>query len=537
MHLQKLLYLALDEIEGLKMLKSITPVRFKERSSWTNWLENVDVSLVREGVAVFVLLLVGLAVVQYAAPGLAGNDGYYHIKMGYLIRTEGLTPTFDFLPFTILNESAYYDHHLLFHVWLALFATVDPAVDGGIALTQAAKLASVLMAGLAFLSVWWLLKQEKVPFAAVWTVALLAISEAFLYRMSMPRAQSMSLLLLVWGIYWVLREKHMHLLALGVVFVWAYNAFPLLIVVAVVYLIATMMLERRFVWQTAVYPTIGILLGLLINPYFPQNIDFIVGHLAPKLGESATKVGNEWSPYQTWTLVQNSAGTWILLLTGILAISWQEKRIDKRTLFSLGMVVLFGYMLFESRRFVEYFPPMVLIFAAFATAPIVSAKLAEPFFRQAWVRMGLTAVCFLLLIYPIHRTLQGGADLVADSKPADLYTDAMQWLTANAPAGSQIFQTDWDDFTRLFFYNSDVTYTAGLDPTFMELQDPALFDAWVDITQGRVDNPSQQIREQFNATFIFSDLKHTSFLEVAEQDPSLVEVFRDEYGVVFHVKE
>ena len=33
---------------------------------------------------------------------------------------------------------------------------------------------------------------------------------------------------------------------------------------------------------------------------------FIVGHLLPKVGESAVPVGNEWSPYESWTLVQNS---------------------------------------------------------------------------------------------------------------------------------------------------------------------------------------------------------------------------------------
>ena len=50
--------------------------------------------------------------------------------MGYLIREEGLKPAFAALPHTILNEEAFYDHHLLYHVYLALFATVDPAVDG-----------------------------------------------------------------------------------------------------------------------------------------------------------------------------------------------------------------------------------------------------------------------------------------------------------------------------------------------------------------------------------------------------------------------
>ncbi|MCB0037331.1 MAG: hypothetical protein KDE51_25040, partial [Anaerolineales bacterium] len=284
--------------------------------------------------AVFLLALFigGFTIVQNGTAALAGNDGYYHIKMGYLIRTEGLKPLFDYLPFTILNEQAYYDHHLLYHVWMALFAPVDPVQDGGIALQQGAKLASILMPSFAFLAIWWLFKTQKVPYPALFTVGGFALSSAFLYRMSMPRAQSLSLLLLVLGIHWLLQEKRWHLLILGFLYVWAYNAFPLLFVAAVVYFIATLMTEQRWAWSMILFPTIGIALGLIINPYFPENISFIVGHLAPKLGESTTKVGNEWNPYLTWTLVENSAGTLLFFLLGILAIGWHNQRIDKRTL-------------------------------------------------------------------------------------------------------------------------------------------------------------------------------------------------------------
>ena len=37
----------------------------------------------------------------------------------------------------------------------------------------------------------------------------------------------------------------------------------------------------------------------------------------------------------------------------------------------------------------------------------------------------------------------------------------------NSEPGSLVFQTDWDDFTRLFFYNTTNVYTIGLDVTYM----------------------------------------------------------------------
>ena len=491
------------------------------------------------GTAVFLLLVftTGFAIVQYATPGLAGNDGYYHMKMGYLIRQEGLKPDFPYLPYTILNASAFYDHHLLYHLFLALFATVDPALDGGLALTQGGKLASVIMPSLAFLAVWWLLRGQKVPFAAVWAVGLLAVSEAFLYRMSMPRAQSMSLLLLVLGLHWLLQGNYKLLLPLGFVYVWAYNAFPLLLVLAGVYVIATFLLERRFAWQAVLYPAVGIALGLIVNPYFPENIDFIVGHLLPKVGDSSTPVGNEWSPYQTLTLVQNSGVAFLAVLAGILALGWREKRLDKPTLVSLGLMVLFGYMLFESRRFIEYFPPFAWIFFVLSVAPLLREWLAEWGKERPYLPQLAPIALLLLLAYPLYIGLNDARRLLSESKPADQYADAVIWLHDHAPAATMVFQTDWDDFTRLFFYNSQAVYTAGLDPTFMELEDEARFDRWVDITRGRVSEPGVAIRDEFGAAYVFSDLRHDGFRDEAEDDPLLQEVYRDDYAVIYQVGE
>ena len=79
-------------------------------------------------------------------------------------------------------------------------------------------------------------------------------------------------------------------------------------------------------------------------------------------------------------------------------------------------------------------------------------------------------------------------------------------------------------------------YTAGLDPTFMELQDPERFDQWRDLTRGRVEQPGQIIRDEYGAAYVFSDLKHDNFLEEAAKDPLLKEVYRDDYAVVFSVE-
>src|SRR5512134_2858256 len=108
-------------------------------------------------IALFFLFFLGMALIQFASPDMPDNDGYYHIKLAWLMRTEGLKPDFPYLPLSILNDNEFYDHHFLFHVALIPFTFGD--------LRMGAKWAAVVFASLAFLAVWYLFHRQRVPFA------------------------------------------------------------------------------------------------------------------------------------------------------------------------------------------------------------------------------------------------------------------------------------------------------------------------------------------------------------------------------------
>lgn len=455
-----------------------------------------------EGAALLALFAGALALVQFAAPGLAGNDGYYHMKMGLLMRQQGLKPTFIWLPLSILSPKGYYDHHLLYHVYLALFVAV-----------------------------WWLLRGRGVRWAGLWSLGLLAVSDAFLYRMSMPRAQSASLLALALGVHWLLKRRYRLLGVLGFLYVWLYNAFPLLLLLAAAYVAVTFVTERRLEWQPLAVVGLGIGLGVVVNPYFPQNVAFIINHLLPKVGAINERVGTEWYPYETWTLVENATGAWLALLGGVLAMGWNEKRVDRPTLFALALALLFGLLVFKSRRFVEYFPAFALIFGAMSVSRLVDG-VGEGVWRR-WALAGLA----MAMVALSARSLLRAREAMERTLPADLYADAATWLAENSQPGEMVFQTDWDDFTRLFFYDTSNVYTIGLDVTYMQRYSPALYDEWVAITRGEVAAPSHVIASDFSADYVFSDLGHSEFLEAAVDDPLLVEVYRDDDAVIFRVDE
>jgi len=529
----------LRQNEPAVRLRSRHPAAPREESSFLKGARSRLGKVRREDVLTGAVLLGAfvayLAVIQFASGALAGTDGYYHVRMARIMAAEGLVPRFPWLPLTILKEASFYDHHFLFHVALIPFTAWDPL--------QGAKWASVAFASLAFLAFWWLLRAHNVRWPALWSLGLLVVSEAFLYRMSMVRAQSLSLLLLAIGLHWMFTERYRRLILLGFIYVWLYNGFPLLVVVALLYAGARWLVEGTLTVKPIAYSLLGIGLGLLINPYFPRDLIFIYQHLTPKLIDATSlRVGNEWFPYETATLLRNSPLALAALAAGAVALGLNRQRMRVTTATTLLAALVFGWMLFQSRRFIEYFPPFALVFAAFAWTELPAAvgvsgaelrvgRWRLPW-RRAWLEAGLLVAILLL---GASFTLPAARDSLSNSASADRYAAAAAWLANNTPQGSRVFQTDWDDFTRLFYRNTHNTYLVGLDPSYLQLYDSILYDLWVEVTAGEVDNPSAVIGDVFEASYVFSDLNHRAFLRRADRDDGLVEVYRDDDAVIYRV--
>jgi hypothetical protein len=261
------------------------------------------------------------------------------------------------------------------------------------------------------------------------------------------------------------------------------------------------------------------------------------------------RVGNEWYPYDTGQLLNNSLPALVAFASGILALGLAGRKMDVRTALALLTALLFGLMLFQARRFVEYFPPFALIFAAFAWAPLladlkpddqtqgvpdppqlISASPLKVFLANLPIIM-----LALFVVGSAFKSIPATQKSIQGSKRYDLYANASKWLEQNTPAGSRVFQTDWDDFPRLFFYNTHNTYLVGLDPTYMQLYNPKLYDLWVRITRGDAERPSRYITASFGARYIHTDLDHRAFLDQAAKDPGLKEVYRDNQAVIFEV--
>ncbi|MBE0690803.1 MAG: hypothetical protein IH587_11850, partial [Anaerolineae bacterium] len=241
-----------------------TTHRFNVRAAWL------------QGILIFIACFAVLSMLVFSVQGFVGTDDYYHARIADLIITQGrLRVDFPWLPQTILSNDQFVDHHLLFHMFVAPWSHW-----GGM---TGAKLATASIAAGVFVAAWALMRQIGVRRAWLWTLALFAMSSPFLYRLLMVRTQGAALLLIVVALYLLVTRRDRWLLPLAFAFAWLYNGFALILGVVALYAAAVYVVERRLAWRAPAYTAIGLILGLVINPYFPNNVTFIFEHLGAKV--------------------------------------------------------------------------------------------------------------------------------------------------------------------------------------------------------------------------------------------------------------
>jgi hypothetical protein len=571
-------------------------------------------------------LIVGVAVgyLQFSTRAICCGDldGYYHVRWSQLLfdglRHGQFPPRFTWLPLTTLNARDYVDHHLLFHLMQAPFTRFGNEILG-------AKISAWLFASLAIFSCYWLMVRHRAPAPLLWLVALLASSAPFLFRMSMTKAMSVSIVLLVVGINLLFRKKYLWLLPLAFLFTLTYDMFVLLGLAAAIWTCVVAWSERRFEWRPIAWVGVGIAAGLVINPYFPHNLRLLYQHAVMKIGVSDAdrpSVGNEWYPYDSWVFLQNCAIAFLAMLVGYVTTDLHDRRRSARALFFLIFSTLLLIANAKWRRFAEYFPPFAILFAAFSIEALVARRSSvygrlpdqlmdelRPFldsdahaeddsrerrWRRAEVEAAIIALVFggaifafvqfapldwrlkqataaaaflvFAVVYPLLRGLSRGALTVVfvllfvsaaftvwiegrteikESAPPEEYQAGINWIRANVPPGEVVFNTDWDDFPKLFFYDPTHAYVSGLDPTYLYDADHDLSKLYERITLGKEKDPGPLIRDRFHARYVFTDNEqvHDDFYNTALDSGWFEVVYEDKSGddkcncTVLHIRD
>jgi hypothetical protein len=343
------------------------------------------------------------------------------------------------------------------------------------------------------------------------------------------------------------------------VFVWTYSLFPLLFIAAVIWAIIIGWNEKRFEWQPLAYTFGGMILGNIVNPYFPQNFWLFFEHFGEKFkvgSDFAVSVGGEWYPFNGMELMMNLPIALVAMLVGYILFAPKNGKLPEKATFFLMFVTILLAAQFRSKRFAEYFPPFAILFAAFSWKEflIPNFELPEDFKRdiepyldrekktgkqetfEIAKQIGVWSLGIILTIWMIYnlagidttnwvsedrkntvglRTLfnikeDGLLSNIRGNEANDKYNRAMTWANENIPAGERIFNCNWDDFPKMFFYDTKHNYAYGLDPNYLYSKNPELYKLIEPITSGKTSDPAPVIREKFGARFVFTDAKENA---------------------------
>src|SRR5262249_36769192 len=140
----------------------------------------------------------------------------------------------------------------------------------------------------------------------------------------------------------------------------------LMFLIAAAYSVTVYLAHKRIDLWAFLSAICGVAAGLVVNPYFPNNITLFIEHLLMKMtGKYSVDVGVEWYPYETWVILVSSAVAFAIYLAALIAFDFRKRSQDIKPLFFLIVSAALLVMAFKSRRFIEYWPPFAIIFAAF----------------------------------------------------------------------------------------------------------------------------------------------------------------------------
>ncbi|MBU1039086.1 hypothetical protein KKC17_02555 [Patescibacteria group bacterium] len=493
--------------------------------------------------------LLALAFLQLN-PTLNDPDSFYHIGLTVWLRDYGLLNYFPWTQYSFYNQ-IFIDHHFGYHLLLIPFVSLWPGFWG-------IKIATLFFGSLTLFFLWWLLVRWRVPYWG-WLVPVVLATSPFLFRLSLAKAPSLSVGLLLVAYYLISERKIGWLFLLSWFFVWVYSAWPLLIVLIVIEIIAGCLFGKLFlkkkitqIFKDNKYVLVllsslaGLVVGLIINPYFPRNFIYLkqLFAMALKPYHSFLAIGAEWYPFPVVDLI--AAGTFIVglwfLATLVAIINY--KKISQQTMVTWLLSLLFLFYTLKARRQVEYLVPFMVLSVGFILKDgwIFLLKwlknwrdfLPRPLTGQLFLFFLIT---YLGLALPLGLIIGYGRtywSLRQGFTETNLLKSA-NWLKNNTPANSLVWQTDWGTFPLLWYYNSHNNYLTGLDQTFMYAFSPDLYEQWRQIVTGQRQDVYEVVKNNFKSDYVLLEKRIPAMLYSLNRDKRFSRVYQDEEVIIFSV--
>jgi hypothetical protein len=468
---------------------------------------------------------------QAATPHLVDRDGYFHARYANLLPSRGLSRSFEWQRESVLAER-FSDEELLFHALLAPLcrdeAHLVPRTKAAVVALDTAivLVACAVMRGLGIRAAW------------LFALALFGAGNHFVFRLAMARPQLLAVALALGGAYAILADRRLLVAAIGFVYAWSYAAPYLLVALAAADAVARRVRGDPWRGGPLAAAGVGVAAGLVIHPYFPNDLremyvqtGLVLAQAWGVVRPARLGLGAEFDPVSTRSLLATSTGALAALVFALAAGLAGRERPSARTL-SLGFMTGGTLLLFLlSAKFVEYFAPFAILFAASAATDLAGGRPWRVLLRgRRAVWIGAAAVIAALFA---AGSVAGARRGVAATPPPAL-EGAARWLRASVPPGETVLHLNWGDFPVLFHFDPDHRYLIGFDPMFMWARDPDRAQYLEDVRLGRRPFDPEELARTFRGRWLVVTKERPSQLERA-LDAGLEPVFEDAGGAVFRL--
>lgn len=492
---------------------------------------------------------------------LSDPDSFYHAGLSVMLRDSGLVTNFPWTQ-SSLYKIFFIDHHFLYHVLLIPFVSVFNPLTG-------IKIATALFATLSTLAVIWFLFKAQVK-GLEWWLVLMLTNALFIFRMSLGKAPSLTLLVLMMAWYFITKYKYRLLFIWSWFFVWFYSAWPLLIVLVGIHTLVDAVIDAhsdiknngtsslnfikliiKHFWSrknTGLWLStlLGIMIGLVTSPYFPTNLIYLKQLFAMSLTpyHKIIEIGSEWYSWDIFQIMEYSALpllVWLLSSIYFFATLKQQSKLSwTNWLIALLLIVLTA----KARRQIEYLIPWLTISSALAWRDGLDGKKIMTLWREflSWLPKLLKRkifiyliVAYLAIILPIgiYKETASAYYSLKSGYKLDYMAKASAWLKNNTASGSVVFNNSWSSFPMLFYYNPHNFYLTGLDQTFMYEYDKNKYQLWLEAVNGKRSDLYEIAANEFKASWFFFEKKRAGSLIYLNRDPRFNKVYQDDEAIIY----